>query len=137
MPEGAPTTDVRPRIPAPGEVLHLFSEAAGHRAQLAQLELGEARDHALVSAILAAAAGILTLLAGLALTLLAAALVWDSVHRHWWLAGLGVLYLILAGSIGYALYRRLQRWHPLAETKFQLDQDGACLARILRTFRHS
>lgn len=135
MPEAASSSDVRPRIPAPGEVVSLLSEAAGHRLDLAQLELSEARDHALVSGLLAAVATVLGLLAGLAITLLIAALLWETEHRNWWLAGLCLLYLAISLGAGCALMRRLRQWRPLAETKFQLDQDGQCLNRIMNSFR--
>ncbi|HYC70079.1 MAG TPA: phage holin family protein [Opitutaceae bacterium] len=137
MSEGAPNIEVRPRIPTPGEILSLFSEAFGHRAQLAQLELGEARDHVVGSAVLAAAATVLGLLTGVSITLLVAALVWESEHRAWWIGGLCLLYCALAGAAAYLLRRRLRQWRPLAETQFQLNQDGACVSRILRTFRGS
>lgn len=135
MLEGADNPQVRPRIPAPGEVISLFTEAFGHRARLAQLELGEARDHLTVSGVLAAIAVIMGLLAGLAITLVFAALVWDSPHRTAWLLGLCGIYLTVTVAVGFILARRLRLWRPLAETKFQLDQDGDTVTRIVRSFR--
>lgn len=133
--EGADKPELRPRIPPPGEVISLFTDAVGHRAQLAQLELGEARDHVMWSGIIAAAAGVMGLLTGIALTLLFAALVWDTEHRVAWMAGLCALYAALAGGAGFLLFRRLRQWRPMAETKFQLDQDGDTFARLVRDFR--
>jgi uncharacterized membrane protein YqjE len=133
--EGAEKTELRPRIPPPGEVISLFAEAVGHRAQLAQLELGEARDHVLWSGLIAAAAGVMGLLTGMALTLLFAALVWESEHRIAWMVGLCAAYALLAAGAGFLLFRRLRQWRPMAETKFQLDQDGDTFARLVRDFR--
>lgn len=83
------------------------------------------------SALLAAAAGALTLLAGFALTLLAAALVWSNPHREWWLAGFTLFYIAIAGFTAAALVRRLREWEPLAETQNQLHQDCECLRTLL------
>lgn len=135
MLEGADNPDVRPRIPPPGEVISLFTEAVGHRARLARLELGEARDHVTMSGVLAGIAAVMGLLSGLAITLVFAALVWESPQRTAWLVGLCGVYLAATAGVGFALFRRLRRWRPLAETKFQLDQDGDTLTRIVRSFR--
>jgi uncharacterized membrane protein YqjE len=116
-----------------GVALSLLAHSASHRAQLAVLELGEARDHAVNSALLAGVAGALTLLAGFAVTLLAAALTWDSPHREWWLAGLTLFYVVLATIAATALVRRLRSWTPLAESQQQFHQDCECLHNLLPT----
>ncbi len=121
----------RPQFPPAEVALSLLANGTSHRAQLATLELGEARDHATGSLLLASAVGVLTLLAGFALTLLAAALVWASPHREWWLAGMTVCYLAIAGGAAAALNRRLRTWQPLAETHHQLLEDCECLRHLL------
>lgn len=127
----APAAPERPAWPDANEALPLLAESAEHRAELAALELAEARRHALVSLLLAVTAAVLLLLAGMALTLLVAALVWTSPYRAWWLAGLALLHLGLAASAAAALRRRLHGWRPLAETCTQLREDYRCLHELL------
>src|SRR5690242_14944082 len=103
----------RPRMPAPGVAFSLFSESVAHRAELASVEVGEARDHALVSTLLAVGTVVLTLITGFAITLLLASLVWDSPHRVWWLIALCAVYLGSAFLTGFALVKRLRTWRPM------------------------
>jgi uncharacterized membrane protein YqjE len=123
----------RPQLPPPGVALNLFSESVAHRAELAALELEEARDHAARSAILAGAAIGLGLCTGFAVTLVVAALVWDRPGRAWWLAGLGIVYLAAAVASGFMLSRRLRDWRPLGETQNQLQRDYQCLSQLLKS----
>lgn len=123
----------RPEFPTPSVALGLLSESVAHRAELAALELGEARDHALGSALLAGAAGALVLFTGFAVTLLLASLVWDDPHRAWWLGGLGAAYLAAAAGAGIALQRRMRDWQPLREIRHQLQEDHQCLSQLLKS----
>jgi uncharacterized membrane protein YqjE len=123
----------RPHLPAAGVALGLFSESVAHRAELATLELAEAREHATVSALLAGAAGLFALLTGFAATLLLAGLVWDLPQRAWWLGGLAAAYLATAFTAGFLLARRLRSWRPLGATQEQLQQDYQCLNRLIRS----
>jgi len=123
----------RPEFPAPGVALGLLSESAAHRAELAALELGEARDHALGSTLLAGAAGALMLCTGFAVTLLLASLVWDDPHRGWWLGGLSTAYLGATVAAGIRLQRRLRDWQPLHEIRRQLREDHQCLSQLLKS----
>ena len=123
----------RPQLPAPGVALSLFSESAAHRAELAALEMGEARDHALVSTVLAAGTAALGLFTGFAITLLIASLVWDSPHRVWWLAGLCAVYCGAAIWTGMVLVQRLRTWRPLCETHTQLQEDFQCLSKLIKS----
>jgi uncharacterized membrane protein YqjE len=123
----------RRQLPPPGVALSLFSESIAHRAELAALELDEAREHALRSTLLAAAAAALVLFAGFALTLLVASLVWDDPHRGWWLGGLCALYLAAALTTSFFLARRLRDWQPLGETRHQLQQDYQCLSQLIKS----
>ena len=127
----APT---RPQIPPLGAAVELLGESAAHRAELAGLEIAEASDHAFGSMILAVATILLALITGFAVTLLVASLVWDSPYRLWWLAGLGVLYLGGTLTTGLLLRSRLNNWHPLIETRWQLQQDYQCLSTLIKSF---
>ena len=123
----------RPQLPAARVVLELFSESVAHRAELAALELAEAREHAAGSALLAGATVALALFTGFALTLLVASVVWDQPNRGWWLGGLGAVYLIAAITTGLVLARRLRTWRPLGETQTQLQQDYQCLSHLIKS----
>jgi uncharacterized membrane protein YqjE len=123
----------RPQLPAPGLALSLFAESVSHRAELAALELAEAREHALGSLLLAAGTAALVLFTGFALTLLAASLVWDLPNRGWWLSGLMAAYLAGAAVTGFLLTRRLRTWRPLAEISNQLQEDTRCLTHLIKS----
>lgn len=129
----APPAEPRPQLPAPGVALSLFAESVAHRAELAALELAEAREHALGSLLLAAGTAALVLFTGFALTLLAASLVWDLPNRGWWLAGLLAAYLAGAVGAGCLLTRRLRTWRPLAEVSAQLQEDARCLTHLIKS----
>ena len=124
----------RPQIPPLGTALDLFGESAAHRAELAGIEIAEASDHAFVSAILGIATVLLTLITGFAVTLLIASIVWDSPHRVWWLIGMGVVYLGGTVATGLVLHQRLRNWHPMGETRWQLQQDYQCLSNLIKSF---
>ena len=129
----APPAEPRPQLPAPGVALSLFAESVAHRAELAAIELDEAREHALGSLLLAAGTAALVLFTGFALTLLAASLVWDLPNRGWWLAGLVAAYLAGAAGAGCLLTRRLRTWRPLAEVSAQLQEDTRCLTHLIKS----
>jgi uncharacterized membrane protein YqjE len=124
----------RPQLPPLGTAVDLFGESVAHRAELANIEVAEAADHAVVSAILGIATVLLVLLTGFAVTLLVASLVWDSPHRAWWLLGLGLLYLAGTVATGLTLHSRLRNWHPMGETRWQLQQDYQCLNTLIKSF---
>lgn len=120
-------------MPAPGVAFSLFSESVAHRAELASVEVGEARDHALVSTLLAVGTVVLALFTGFAITLLLASLVWDSPHRIWWLTGLCLTYLASAFLTGLALVKRIRTWRPMSETTSQLQEDFQCLSQLIKS----
>jgi uncharacterized membrane protein YqjE len=127
------TAPSRPQLPAAGVALGLLSEAVAHRAELAAIELSEAREHATGSALLAAGTAALVLCTGFALTLLVASLVWDLPNRGWWLAGLCLAYLATAATAAFLLMRRLRTWRPLGEIQGQLQQDYQCLSLLIKS----
>jgi len=113
--------------------LDLFGESIAHRAELAALELEEAREHVTGSTILAGVVGALALFTGFAFTLLVASLVWDLPSRAWWLGGLCVLYLGAAVTCGMILSHRLRTWQPLEEIQSQMQQDYQCLSQLIKS----
>jgi uncharacterized membrane protein YqjE len=129
------TSDARPGLqpPAPGVALALFTESVAHRAELARLELAEARDHTGGSTLLAVGAATLALCTGFAFTLWVASLVWDDPHRGWWLGGLWAAYLAATLATGFILARRLRTWRPFDETQRQLQLDYQCLHQLLKS----
>ena len=122
------------QIPSVANILPLLTESIAHRTELAAIELDEARTHALGSSLLAGATCLLLLLAGFALTLLIAALVWESPYRGWWLMGLCAAYLAVVGTIFWRLRKRLLTWRPLVETQTQVRLDFQCLNTLLKSF---
>lgn len=134
MPLFSPNPDPpRTRFPSPGVAFSLLSESASHRAELAALEMSEARDHVLVSLLLAAGTAAIALIAGFAITLLLASLAWDSPHRAWWLVGICTAYVGTATGLGFMLVRRMRDWRPLESTQTQLQEDLQCLNKLIKS----
>jgi uncharacterized membrane protein YqjE len=107
-------------------------DALGHRMELAAHELTVARNEIASSLVLGAAALVLVLLGGIALTFAIAAAVWHLESRGLWLALLTLAYLVAAAMLGLAMRRRLRRVTFLAETARQLGEDRICLGLLLR-----
>ncbi len=114
-------------VPATRIVLH----GLRHRGELATLETSEAGAHLAVSVCLGVGVAVLALLTGFAFTFAFAAAVWHRDDRGLILAALTLGYLLVAIGLGWGLVRRLRRWQPWAETRRQLDEDGACLEKLL------
>jgi uncharacterized membrane protein YqjE len=123
----------RPQLPAPGVAFSLLGESLDHRRELISVEVGEARDHAIVSTVLAAGTAALILFTGFAVTLLLASLVWESPHRVGWMVGVCFVYGGGAAWVGSVLVRRLRSWRPLHETHSQLEQDFQCLSKLIKS----
>lgn len=107
--------------------------ALEHRAELAGIELLEARREALAVALGGLIAAALLLLAGLALTLFWAALFWDTPYRAPALAALGVLECVGALLATARARRAWRRCRFFEETRTQLKKDSACLREVLAT----
>ncbi|HVU18280.1 MAG TPA: phage holin family protein [Candidatus Didemnitutus sp.] len=122
----------RPQLPAAGEVIGLFTESVAHRAELAALELEEARGHAVISSVMACVALVLVLLTGMGFTVFVAGAVWESPHRTLWLGVLCAAYLMAAVAVSLVLTRRLRSWRPMGETQGQLQRDYQCLSQLFR-----
>jgi uncharacterized membrane protein YqjE len=102
-----------------------------HRAELAALELSEAREHATGIAALLLLAAVAALLTGFALNFLIAAIWWDTPHR---VLAIGVSTLVqaaVAGGAALLCARRARRWRPFPETFEQLKKDSQCLHALL------
>lgn len=110
----------------------MLNEAASNRKDLAALELAESRGHAKSCVLLVGLIILFVFLSGLMLTLTVAGLVWDSPHRTWWLAGIGMVYLAGAAVTMLVLRRRLQSWQPFVEIRNQLQLDFQCLNQLIQ-----
>jgi uncharacterized membrane protein YqjE len=113
-----------------GEGTRVIVEGLGHRAELAAIELAEARSVLAASAVLLAVSVGLLLLAGATLTVALAAAVWNTPYRIPILALIGIVYAVGAMAFLFAARRRLRRWEPFGEISAQLRKDARCLAEI-------
>lgn len=60
-----------------------------------------------------------------------AAAVWHRSDQDLILAALTLGYLLAVLGIGWGLAHRLRTWRPWAETRAQIHEDEACLAKLL------
>lgn len=104
-----------------------------HRGELAGIELRDARTHLAVTGAAAGIAGAFVLLFGLTGTFALAALVWERGDRAMILGLVALGYALGACALGCWAVARLRSWHPLAETRYQLREDCACLNHYLST----
>ena len=115
-----------------GEFAEFLVRSVEHRAELAGLELAEARDTVAGSAVLFLAASGFLLLAAMAFTALIAAAFWNTAFRLPSLAGIGVIY----GLAGYGLFvrarTRIEGCRIFPQTGDQLKRDVSCIAEIFR-----
>ena len=111
----------------------VFARGAEHRAELASIELGEARDEALGISVLFLIGAVAALLTGFALNFLVAAIWWDSPHR---VLAIGLCAAVQAAGAAILItrcIRRARNWHPLAETFNQIKKDTQCLHELLNS----
>lgn len=120
-------------LTAPGSTPRVVVDALIHRAELASVELKEARQHGLRTAILAGASGALLLLGGFCATFAIAAAVWDRSDRGLILGFVTLGYFIAAGSLAFAAARRMKTWRPFSETARQFREDCACVQDIINS----
>jgi uncharacterized membrane protein YqjE len=98
-----------------------------HRAELAGVELVEARQEAAIVSAYLAVGALIALHAGLAANLLIAAIWWDSPHRVLaMVVALTAQASLAAICIGIGVFRA-RRWHPFATTIEQLKKDSQCV----------
>ena len=105
----------------------VVAEALVHRAELASLELEEAKRHGMVTVVLTAVASGLLLLAGFTSTFALAACVWTREDRGVILSCVALAYLLAAVSLGLFVVRRLRTWVAFPETCKQFREDCACI----------
>jgi uncharacterized membrane protein YqjE len=113
-----------------GEGTRVVFEGLGHRAELAAIELAEARSVLAASVVLLAISIVFFLLAGATLTVALAAAVWNTAYRTPILVLIGLADLAGAAAFLFAARRRLRSWEPFGETSAQLKKDARCLAEI-------
>lgn len=111
----------------------LAIRSVDHRAELAGIELAEARDQLLSALLLILSAAIFMILACVMFSVLIITLTWDTPYRLHAISGLLAIYLIGAGiCIGVMRYR-LRQWKPFALTKDQIRQDTHCINTLIES----
>ncbi len=120
-------------LSAPGSAPRVIVESLVHRGELAALELREAQQHGLRTAVLIGFSGILVLLGGFAGTFALAAAVWQREDRGLILSLVTLGYLGGAAVLAYLASRRLRNWSPFAETCRQFHADCECLHDVIAT----
>jgi uncharacterized membrane protein YqjE len=118
-------------LDTPGSAPRVVVEALAHRSELAALELREAQEHGLRTALFLGVAAVLALLGGFAANLAIAAAVWNRGDRASILAAVTAGYLVVAGALAYVGSRRLRTWHPFSETCRQFHEDCACIHDVI------
>ncbi len=110
----------------------LLLQAVENRAVLAVLELEEAGTHlrkTLVAACVAAAA---SLLGGFTLSLLVAAIFWDTSHRVTAIAIVAAVQIALAAGGAWFALAGWRRARLFSDLRDQLTKDCACLREVLK-----
>jgi len=123
-----------PAASTTGTLAGILARAVRNRGALAGLELREARSRAALIAVLAGTAAACALLAGLALTLLVAAIFWDTPQRVAalaWLAGIEIT-LMLAAAL--RVRRHLRSFRLFSDTRAILEADLRCLRDMVGRF---
>jgi uncharacterized membrane protein YqjE len=129
-PEGI--EEVFPQLKRVGDYARVLFTGVHHRAELAAIELVEARNAAIACGLWWAGAVLLLLLGLATLTAVVAVAFWDSPFR---LAALGIM---AAGYLGGAagcllkLRRQLRTWQPFNETAGQIRKDARCLGELMQ-----
>lgn len=114
----------------------VLARGIDHRAELAGIELTEARDQAVMLSGLFLAGAVAALLTGFAINFFVAALWWDTAHR---LVAIGLLAIaqgVLATATIVICVKRARCWQPLALTVDQLKKDSQCLRELLTSSHH-
>jgi uncharacterized membrane protein YqjE len=123
-------------LPVAGEIAHAGKRliqrvlSIGHtRLELLLVEVQEERERMLTAILLALGVAVFSLLAGFALTILAAILLWNYSP----VAALSVLFLVYAGAGAFLYIRLTQLRHDrkvLPTTMDQIGKDRECLDRL-------
>lgn len=104
------------------------------RLEIVSTEIEEERER-LEEIVLLAIAGIFCFCMGvLVLSLLVAAIFWETEARLYVIGGMGILYLLVAGALGGILKSRIKHKPPMfAATLAELAKDRHALQDELRT----
>jgi uncharacterized membrane protein YqjE len=129
-PEGI--EEVFPQLKRVGDYARVLFTGARHRAELAALELIEARNAAIASGLWWAGAVLLLMLGSATLTALVAAAFWDTPYRLAALAVMAAVYLGGAVTCFLQVRRRLRSWQPFHETAGQIRKDALCLGELMQ-----
>lgn len=113
--------------------LRIALRSIGHRAELAGLELLEARDHLVAVLLLLVGAATLVLLTGGVVTFFVTAAFWDTAYRLHAIGALGLLYLLAAALCWLRVRRLMAAFQPFAQTKEQLRKDAACVQLLMNS----
>lgn len=111
----------------------LAIRSVDHRADLAGVELAEARDQLLTVLLLILGTAIFLIIAGGMLSVLIVTLTWDTPYRLHAISGLLAIYLIGAGVCLGVMRFRLRQWKPFALTKDQIRQDAHCINTLIES----
>jgi uncharacterized membrane protein YqjE len=123
--------EVFPQLKRVGDYARVLLTGAQNRAELAAIELAEARNAAVSFGLWWAGAVLLLVLGSATLTAFVAAAFWDTPYR---LAALGVMAVVyLAAAAGCFLKVRggLRSWQPFSETAGQIRKDALCLGDLM------
>ena len=115
-----------------GSSVTVIARGVEHRAELAALELDEARTNTVSLLTLLVAGAVVALLTGFALNFFVAALWWDTPHR---LLSIGLLAGVQAVAAIWLIARwrhQARSWRPRASTFEQLRKDGQCLHELIK-----
>ena len=107
-----------------------------HRAELAGLELCEARHEALSLTGLFLIGAVAALLTGFAINFFVAALWWDTPHRLLAIGLTAGIQAVVATVVIVLCVRRARVWRPLAFTIDQIKKDSQCLRDLLTSSRN-
>ena len=114
----------------------VFARGVDHRAELAGLELCEARREAVTLSGLFLIGAVAALLTGFAINFFVAALWWDTPNR---LLAIGLsagVQAVVAAFVIVRCIRRARVWRPLAFTIDQIKKDSQCLRDLLSSSRN-
>jgi uncharacterized membrane protein YqjE len=114
----------------------VFVRGIDHRAELAALEMSEARDHAVGITGLFLISAVAALLTGFAINFLVAALWWDTPHRVLAIALSIAVQATIAVTAATLCVKRARVWRPLSQTIDQLKKDSQCLHELLAARPH-
>ena len=112
--------------------LPILLRAFRNRAELAAIEVEEAVGMMVFLSVCGIVSAILFFLATSGVTLLVAAIFWDTPYR---VAAIGIVIGVeLLGMIGVVLWMciRWRRWIPFQDTRNQIKEDSKCLSQVFQ-----